>query len=55
MEEHDNETRELEQTMERALAVAIAHGSSIVESWAKLAAKQRDQTCLLYTSDAADE
>lgn len=44
MEEHDNETRELEQTMERALAVAIAHGSSIVESWAKLAAKQRNRT-----------
>ena len=43
MEEHDNETRELEQTMERALAVAIAHGSSVVESWAKLAAKQRNR------------
>ncbi len=43
MEEHDNETRELEQTMERALAVAIAHGSSVVESWAKLAAKQRQR------------
>ncbi|MDS1116387.1 hypothetical protein RD149_21825 [Gordonia westfalica] len=43
MEEHDNETRELEQTMERALAVAIAHGSSMVESWAKLVAKQRNR------------
>lgn len=43
MEEHDNETRELEQTMERALAVSIAHGSSMVESWAKLAAKRRNR------------
>ena len=43
MEEHDNETREIEQTMERALAVAIAHGSSSVESWSKQMTKQRNR------------
>lgn len=43
MEDHNSETRELEQTMERALAVAIAHGSSLVESWAKMVSKRRNR------------
>ena len=40
MSEHEQESRELEQNMERALAVAIAHGSSLIQSWAQLAAKR---------------
>lgn len=45
MNEHEQETRELEQGMERALAVAIAHTSSLIEAWARRAAKKaRDHT-----------
>lgn len=40
MNEHEQETRELEQGMERALAVAIAHTSSLIESWARRAANK---------------
>ncbi|MAU80864.1 MAG: hypothetical protein CME34_03135 [Gordonia sp.] len=40
MSEHEQESRELEQHMERALAVAIAHSSSLIQSWAQLAAKR---------------
>ncbi|GAB93456.1 hypothetical protein [Gordonia rhizosphera] len=40
MSEHEQESRELEQNMERALAVAIAHSSSLIQSWAQLAAKR---------------
>ncbi|MCF3940641.1 hypothetical protein [Gordonia tangerina] len=40
MSEHEQESRELEQNMERALAVAIAHGSSVIQSWAQLAARR---------------
>lgn len=43
MDEHEQETRELENHMERALAVAIAHGSSVIEAWAKLSAKRQAQ------------
>lgn len=45
MNEHEQETRELEQGMERALAVAIAHTSALIEAWARRAAKKaRDHT-----------
>lgn len=43
MDEHEQESRELENHMERALAVAIAHGSSVLEAWAKLSAKRQAQ------------
>lgn len=43
MDEHEQESRELETHMERALAVAIAHGSSVLEAWAKLSAKRQAQ------------
>lgn len=44
MNEHEQETRELEQGMERALAVAIAHTSALIEAWAKHAAKKARQS-----------
>lgn len=45
MSEHEQETRELENMMERALAVAIAHSSSLIEAWGRNAAKRtRQQT-----------
>lgn len=63
MNEHEQETRELEQGMERALAVAIAHTSSLIEAWARRAAnKARHNTAdtnpqapnRVYTALAAD-
>ncbi|WP_078113950.1 hypothetical protein [Gordonia sp. IITR100] len=63
MNEHEQETRELEQGMERALAVAIAHTSALIEAWARRAAnKARENTAdtapqapnEVYTNLAAD-
>ncbi|MFT4397851.1 hypothetical protein ACLTEW_23245 [Gordonia lacunae] len=63
MNEHEQETRELEQGMERALAVAIAHTSSLIESWARRAANKARENATdtdpqapneVYTALAAD-